>query len=54
MRFASLLSGEFITAPFAFCVIAFKPIEVQTCLARQNDQLNFCFEKDILQMAKIG
>ena len=52
MRFASLLSGGFITAPFAFCVIAFKPIEVQTRLARQNDRLNFRFEKYILQKCK--
>ena len=54
VRFASFLSGGFITAPFAFCVITFEPIEVHTCSAPQNDWLNFCFEKDILQMAKIG
>ena len=54
VRFASFLSGGFITAPFAFCVITFEPIEVQIRSAPQNDRLNFRFEKNILQMAKIG
>ena len=32
---------------FAFCVINFEPIEVQTCSATQNDRLNLVFVKDI-------
>ena len=32
---------------WAFCVITFEPIEVQTCSAPQNDRLNFSFVKDI-------
>ena len=32
---------------FAFCVITFEPIEVQTCLSPQNDRLNLSFVKDI-------
>ena len=35
---------------FAFCVINFEPIEVQTRLAPQNDPLNLSFVKD----TKIG
>ena len=34
-----------VTAPFAFCVITFEPIEVQTCSAPQNDRLNLIFVK---------
>ena len=30
-------------ASFAFCVITFEPIEVQTCSAPQNDRLNLVF-----------
>jgi hypothetical protein len=30
---------------FAFCVITFEPIKIQTCLATQNDCLNFSFVK---------
>ena len=32
---------------WAFCVITFEPIEVQTCSAPQNDRLNLSFVKDI-------
>ena len=32
---------------FVFCVITFEPIEIQTCLAPQNDGLNVSFVKDI-------
>ena len=31
---------------FAFCVITFEPIKIQTCLALQNDGLNLSFVKD--------
>ena len=31
----------------AFCVITFEPIMILTCLAPQNDRLNFSFVKDI-------
>ena len=33
--------------PFAFCVITFEPIEVQTHSAPQNDRLNLSFVKGI-------
>ena len=36
----------FVTS-FAFCVITFQPIEVQTCSAPQNDRQNLGFVKDI-------
>ena len=36
----------FVTS-FAFCVITFEPIEVQTCSTPQNDRLNLVFVKDI-------
>ena len=36
-----------VTASFAFYVIIFEPIEVQTCSAPQNDRLNLSFVKDI-------
>ena len=36
----------FVTS-FAFCVIMFEPIEVQTCSAPQNDRQNLGFVKDI-------
>ena len=36
----------FVTS-FAFCVITFEPIEVQTCSAPQNDCQNLVFVKDI-------
>ena len=32
-----------LTASFAFCVITFESIEVQTCSAPQNDRLNLSF-----------
>ena len=32
---------------FAFCVITFEPIKIQTCSAPQNDRLIFSFVKDI-------
>ena len=32
---------------FAFCVINFEPIKIQTCSAPQNDRLNLSFVKDI-------
>ena len=32
---------------FAFCVITFEPIKIQTCLAPQNDSLNLSFVKNI-------
>ena len=35
------------TEIFAFCVITFEPIEVQTRSAPQNDRLNLSFVKDI-------
>ena len=41
----------FVTS-FAFCVITFEPIEVQTCSAPQNDRLNLVFVKDIKLVAK--
>ena len=31
---------------FAFCVIIFEPIKIQTCSASQNECLNFSFVKD--------
>ena len=31
---------------FAFCVITFEPIKIQTCSASQNDRLNVSFVKD--------
>ena len=43
---------------FAFCVITFEPIEIQTCSAPQNDCLNFSFVKDrhgnVEKMARKG
>ena len=30
---------------FAFCTIAFEPIEIWTCYAHQNDRLNLSFVK---------
>ena len=41
-----------LTAPFAFYVINFEPIEVQTCSAPQNDSLNLSFVKDVSVVAK--
>ena len=37
---------------FAFCVITFEPIEVQTCSAPQNDRQNLVFVKDIKVVVK--
>ena len=34
-------------ASFAFCVITFEPIMIQTCSESQNDCLNFSFVKDL-------
>ena len=31
---------------WAFCVIAFEPIELQTCSVPQNDRLDLSFVKD--------
>ena len=39
-------------ASFAFCVIPFEPIMIQTCSAPQNDRLNFSFVKDITVVVK--
>ena len=36
-----------VTPSFAFCVITFEPIEVQTYSAPQNDSLNLSFVKYI-------
>jgi hypothetical protein len=36
-----------VTSSFAFYVITFEPIEVQTHSAPQNDRLNLSFEKNI-------
>ena len=41
-----VFSHLLVTAPFAFCVITFEAIEVQTCSAPQNDPLNLSFVKD--------
>ena len=43
-----------VTSSFAFYVITFEPIdiEVQTCLAPQNDRLNLSFVKDLHVFAK--
>ena len=32
---------------FAFCVIPFEPIKIQTCSSPQNDRLTLSFVKDI-------
>ena len=37
---------------FAFCVITFKPIKIQTCSAPQNDRLNLSFVKYIHVVGK--
>ena len=42
----------FVTS-FAFCVITFEPIEVQTCSAPQNDRLSLSFVKDICVDKKV-
>ena len=31
---------------FAFCVITFEPIKIQTCSTPQNDRLNLSFVND--------
>jgi hypothetical protein len=36
-----------VTSSFAFYVITFEPIEVQTLSVPQNDRLNLSFVKDI-------
>ena len=36
-----------VTTWFAFCVITFEPIEVQTHSAPQKDRVNLSFVKDI-------
>ena len=41
----------FVTS-FAFCVITFEPIEIQTCSAPQNDRQNLVFVKDIKVVVK--
>ena len=47
-----VFSRLLVTAVFAFCVITFEPIEVQTCSAPQNDRLNLSFVIDIHAYAK--
>ena len=42
-----IFSRLLVTSSFAFCVIAFEPIEVQTRSAPQNDRLNLVFVKGI-------
>ena len=37
---------------FAFCVITFEPIKIQTCSASQNDYLNLSFVKVIHVVVK--
>ena len=37
---------------FAFCVINFEPIKIQTCSVPQNDHLNLSFVKDIHVVGK--
>ena len=37
---------------YAFCVITFWPIEIQTHSAPQNDRLNLSFVKDIYDNAE--
>ena len=37
---------------FAFCVITFEPIEVQTRLTPQNDRLKLSFVKDVNVIGK--
>ena len=39
---------------FAFYVITFEPIEVQTRSAPQNDRLNLSFLKDAKKLARNG
>ena len=41
-----------VTASFAFYVITFEPIEVQTRSAPQNDRLNLSFVKDEYKVVK--
>ena len=41
-----IFSRLLVTSPFAFCVITFEPIEVQTRSAPQNDRLKLSFVKD--------
>jgi hypothetical protein len=41
-----VFSPILVTSSFAFCVITFEPIEVQTCSAPQNDRLDLVFVKD--------
>ena len=43
------------TEIFAFCIITFEPIKIQTCSAPQNDRQNLSFVKDInVDWKKIG
>ena len=39
---------------FAFCVITFEPIMINTCSAPQNDRLNLSFVKDSGKLARNG
>ena len=48
----SYSKDRMFVASFAFCVITFEPIEVQTCSAPQNDRLNLVFVKDIKVVVK--
>ena len=45
-----IFSRLLVTSPFAFCVITFEPIEIQTRSAPQNDRLNLSFVKDFLKV----
>ena len=46
LRVTYSLVYQIVTASFAFCVITFEPIEIQTRSASQNDHLNLSFVKD--------
>ena len=37
---------------FVFYLVAFDPIEIQTCSAPQNDRQNLIFVKDIYEVGK--
>jgi hypothetical protein len=44
-HFHFLFFCDFVKKKFAFCVITFEPIKIQTCSATQNDCLNLSFVK---------
>ena len=37
---------------FVFYLVAFDPIEIQTCSAPQNDRQNLIFVKDVYEVGK--